>query len=94
METTTLSPRFDLGQILVASQAEQRLESAEVRAALHRHARGDWGEVTPQQVTENERGLRDGGSVLSVFRDGWQRRFCVLTNRHRSATLVVNWADD
>ena len=94
METTTFSTRFSLGQILVTPQAEQRLESGEVRAALRRHARGDWGEATPQQVTENERSLREGGSVVSVFRDGGQRRFCVLTNGQRSATLVVQWADE
>ena len=94
METTGMSQCLNLGQILVTPLVEQRLEAAEVRAALRRHARGDWGEVTPQQVCENERNLRDGGSVLSVFRDGGQRRFCVLTNSHRSATLVVHWADE
>ena len=94
METGKMNPCLNLGQILVTPLVEQRLEAAEVRAALRRHARGDWGEATPGQVRENERSLRDGGSVLSVFRDGWHRRFCVLTNSHRSATLVVHWADE
>ena len=93
MDNTGRSRRLNLGQILVTPPVEQRLEAAEVRTALRRHARGDWGEAPPQQVCENERSLREGGSVLSIFRDGQQHRFCVLTNSHRSATLVVQWVD-
>lgn len=94
MKAKAPTHRFNLGQILLAPQAEQRLESVEVTTALRRHACGDWGEAPPHQVSENERSLRDGGSVLSVFRDGRQCRFCVLTNSYRSATLVVNCADE
>ena len=94
MEFSGYCSRFNLGRILLAPQAEQRLDARQLRAALKRHARGDWGEATPQQVAENERSLREGGSLLSVYRDAWERRFCVLTNDNRSATLVVQWADD
>ena len=93
MNTTMMSPRFALGQILVAPQAQERLETDELRAALRRHARGNWGEVSTAEVVENERSLRDGDRVLSVFRNGRDERFCVLTNGHRSATLVVTWAE-
>ena len=63
----------------------------EVRAALRRHARGDWGEAKPDEVADNERGLREAGGVLSIFRDRRDQRFCVMTNGNRSATLVVTW---
>ncbi len=91
MITTTLLNRFALGQILVAPDAQEQLETAEVRAALRRHARGDWGEASPDEVADNERGLREEGGVLSIFRDRRDARFCVMTNGCRSATLVVTW---
>ena len=94
MKTNTTSPRFALGQILIAPQAQEQLETAELRAALRRHALGDWGEVTPAEVVENERNLRDGDQVISIFRSARDEKFCVLTNGHRSSTLVATWADN
>ena len=94
MNPAPLSARFALGQILVAPDAQEQLESTEVRAALRRHARGDWGEATPDEVADNERGLREDGGVLSIFRDRRDARFGVLTNGHRTATLVVTWTAD
>ena len=91
MNCPTLSTRFALGQILIAPAAQQQLESAEVRAALRRHARGDWGEASPDEVADNERGLREDGGVLSIFRDRRDAKFCVMTNGNRTATLVVTW---
>ena len=94
MNAVTLSNRFALGQILVAPDAQEQLEAAEVRAALRRHARGDWGEASPDAVADNERGLREAGGVLSIFRDRRDARFCVMTNGSRSATLVVTWTGE
>jgi hypothetical protein len=94
MNPAPLSARFALGQILVAPDAQEQLESTEVRAALRRHARGDWGEATPDEVADNERGLREDGGVLSIFRDRRDARFGVLTNGNRTATLVVTWTAD
>ena len=94
MKTTTQAARFSLGQIVITPNAQELLETSEVRAALLRHARGDWGEASPVEVEENERGLREGSGVLSIFRDRQDGRFCVMTNGNRSATLVVTWTGD
>jgi hypothetical protein len=94
MNTTNPSSRLALGQILIAPDAQEQLETAEVRAALRRHARGDWGEASPDEVADNERGLREEGGVLSIFRDRRDVRFCVMTNGCRSATLVVTWTGE
>jgi hypothetical protein len=94
MNTTNPSTRLALGQILIAPDAQEQLETAEVRAALRRHARGDWGEASPDEVADNERGLREEGGVLSIFRDRRDVRFCVMTNGCRSATLVVTWTGE
>ena len=94
MNTTTRSTRVALGQIMIAPDAQEQLESVEVRAALRRHARGDWGEASPDEVADNERGLCEEGGVLSIFRDRRDARFCVMTNGCRSATLVVTWTGE
>ena len=91
---TITSCRFTLGHILIAPNAQEQLESAEVRAALRRHARGEWGEASPDEVADIERGVREGSGVLSIFRDRRDAKFCVMTNGSRSATLVVTWAED
>lgn len=94
MNTATPSPRFTLGQILIAPRVQELLETAELRAALRRHARGDWGEAKPEEVANNERNLREGGGVLSIFRDRGDAKFCVMTNGSRSATMVAPWAGE
>jgi hypothetical protein len=94
MNTTTRSTRVALGRIMIAPDAQEQLETGEVRAALRRHARGDWGEASPEAVADNERGLREEGGVLSIFRDRRDARFCVMTNGCRSATLVVTWTGE
>lgn len=94
MNTANPSPRFTLGQILIAPRTQELLETAELRAALCRHARGDWGEAKPEEVADNERNLREGGGVLSIFRDQRDARFCVMTNGSRSATMVAPWAGE
>ena len=94
MNTTTRSTRVALGRIMIAPDAQEQLETAEVRAALRRHARGDWGEASPDEVADNERGLREDSGVLSIFRDRRDARFCVMTNGSRSATLVVTWTGE
>ena len=94
MNTAIPSPRFTLGQILIAPRAQELLETAELRAALRRHARGDWGEARPEEVADNERNLREGGGVLSIFRDGHDGKFCVMTNGSRSATMVAPWTGE
>jgi len=91
---TTQPARFSLGQIVITPSAQEQLETTEVRAALFRHARGDWGEASPDEVADNERGLREGNGVLSIFRDRRDARFCVMTNATRSATLVVIWTGE
>ena len=79
--------RFPLGEIIITPKAHDQLETVEIRTALRRHAQGDWGELRPQEILENERALREGYRLFSLYRDHLERSFCVVTAADRSMTL-------
>lgn len=82
------NPRFPLGQTVITANAEAQLDPACVAQALCRHARGDWGEVCPEDRAENEWSLKEGYRLLSVYRSG-DLRFWIITEADRSVTTVL-----
>ena len=89
METAHGSKSFPLGQLVITANAANELHPADVRAAVLRHARGDWGEVCAEDAAENELALKDGFRLLSVFRDRYQKRFYIITEADRSSTTCL-----
>ena len=53
--------------------------------ALSRHARGDWGDLLPEDAVANELALKQGGRLFSAYGQG-QERFWVITAADRSLT--------
>lgn len=80
---------FELGRLLITSNAAAVLANAEVLQALARHARGDWGELCEADRQENELSLREGFRLLSAYRDRSGVRFWVITEADRSITTVL-----
>ena len=66
----------------------RRLTPEEVAAGIARHARGDWGDVGPEDAAANERSLREGRRLLSAYGRG-DRRFWVISEADRSVTTVL-----
>ena len=89
METTTRSKSFALGQMVITANAAESLDPFDVRAALRRHARGDWGEVCAADAAENERSITEGCRLLSVYTDRNGLKFWIITEWDRSATTVL-----
>ena len=83
------SQKFSPGCVAVTANAAQNLSDEEVTTALRRHLRGDWGELDPYDRQENERALREGGQLLSVYRNSKGLRFYVLTEADRSGTTLL-----
>ena len=56
---------------------------------LARHQQGDWGEISPEDATENAFSVAHGFRVLSAYglRDG--TRIWILTDADRSATTIL-----
>jgi len=83
-------PRVLLGQVVVTPNALSVLSGEDLASALARHAAGDWGEVDAHDRDANERALREGGRLLSVYRSsGGGVKFYVITEWDRSATTVL-----
>jgi hypothetical protein len=80
--------KFPLGQVVITANAQGTLDPADVQQGLSRHARGDWGEVCPDDARENELSLTEGFRLLSVYRSG-DKRFWIITEADRSVTTVM-----
>ena len=80
--------RFSLGEVCVTPKVAAQIPPGEVRAALARHERGDWGEVEEIERAQNERHLQQGGMLLSDFRSRTGLKYWILTEWDRTRTTV------
>jgi hypothetical protein len=80
---------FPLGRLLATPGALREVPEPEIRVALHRHARGDWGEVGEEDRIANDVAVTDGERVLSAYVTDGGVRFWVITEADRSATTVL-----
>jgi hypothetical protein len=56
---------------------------------LARHAIGDWGELEPTDVTENEYRVAHGFRLLSSCQTDAGERLWIITEADRSATTIL-----
>ena len=80
---------FFLGRIVISTSAEEVIDRADIDVALGRHARGDWGDMRPDDIRQNELAVREGERVFSAYTDRRDTRFYVITEADRSATIVL-----
>ena len=88
METATMSKHFPFGQLVITTNADDELHPIDVRDALDRHARGDWGEVCAEDAAENELSITEGLRLLSAYTDRNGVKFWIITEWDRSLTNV------
>ncbi len=88
-DLSTLSRRIPLGSVVITPNALDHLNPSDVCASLRRHAHGDWGDVCPQDVEENERSLTDGCRLLSAYTARNGVKFWIITEADRSATTIL-----
>jgi hypothetical protein len=83
--------RFELGQTVITPGAEEALEIAGQTATefLRRHVSGDWGELSDDDVKENEISLDQGFRLLSRYETSKGERLWIITEADRSATTVL-----
>jgi len=80
---------FQLGEVRITPLADAELDSHEIAAALQRHQRGDFGDMSPEDVYQNRRGLSSCGKIMSVFRSANGTEFWVQTHGTRSHTIIL-----
>ena len=83
--------RFALGQTFITPGAEEALQIAGQTATefLRRHMSGDWGELSDEDVRENEFSLKQGLRLLSAYQTGKGQKLWIITEADRSATTIL-----
>jgi len=86
-----MSAWFPLGQIVATPGALAALERAKQPATcfLARHAIGDWGELDPTDIAENDFGMAHGFRVLSSYQTDAGERLWIITEADRSVTTLL-----
>ena len=92
MKRAAWSYLFTLGQVVAAPGALAAIEKSGQQPGdfLARHASGDWGEVPPEDVKENELSLQYGFRLLSAYRTNSGDKLWVLTEANRSSTGILS----
>jgi hypothetical protein len=85
--------KFPLGELVITTNAAEKLNAIQAFTLLVRHESGDWGEVCEEDRATNEQALQDGSRLFSVYElegeDGNKVRFYVITEWHREATTIL-----
>jgi hypothetical protein len=84
-------PLFPLGQIVATPGALAALARAQQPPTcfLARHASGDWGELEPTDVAENEYSITHGFRLLSSYQTNAGEKLWIITEADRSATTLL-----
>jgi hypothetical protein len=85
------SAKFPLGEVVATQGAAAALQQAGEHPFLYlqRHAHGDWGELDPEDVAENEFSLINGLRLLSAYTLKDDTRIWIITEADRSATTLL-----
>jgi hypothetical protein len=80
---------FPLGMCVITANAMSHLQGEDIQRSLVRHSLGDWGEVCDEDRRENERALKAGLRLFSIYRDCNKRKFYIITESDRAVTTVL-----
>ena len=80
---------FQPGRIVATPGVVKTVPQEVLSAALERHLNGDWGDVSDNDRAANERVLRDGTRLLSVYHTPDKTKFYIITEADRSATALL-----
>lgn len=82
---------FPLGQMLATPGAITACTQAQTTplAYISRHARGDWGDLDPEDLAANDWALKHGGRLFSAYNLTTEERLWVITEADRSATTAL-----
>jgi hypothetical protein len=89
--TTTLGPKFQLGQMVATPGALEALARNEQYAKpfLYRHSQGDWGDIDDHDKTENDWSLENDARILSAYHLKDNTKIWIISENDRSATTIL-----
>lgn len=78
-----------LGKLVARPGVLAAVPKRSIRAAIGRHLRGDWGDVSEDDWKENDNAVKNGERVLSSYRAPDGTKFWIITEWDRSYTTVL-----
>ncbi len=88
LAVNAFSSTFILGRVVITANAMAELNPLDVSSSIRRHARGDWGDLCPEDIEQNRRALKEGGRLFSAYHDRRQTKFYIITEADHSITNV------
>jgi len=83
--------RFTLGQTFITPGAQEAIQIAgqtEIEF-LRRHMSCDWGELSDEDLLENEVSLKAGFRLLSSYQTAKGQQLWIITEADRGATTIL-----
>jgi hypothetical protein len=82
--------RFDSGQSIITPPAKDLMQrySIDPHRLLERHCSGDWGDQSDQDKKAWDRALKEGFSLMSVYKVG-DEEVWLVTDVERPATVFL-----
>lgn len=81
---------FHPGALVATPDALEQIDAPTMLAAVRRHVRADWGELSEEDKRINEHALiQDDGRLLSAYTSKSGVRFYLVTEADRSVTHVM-----
>jgi hypothetical protein len=81
--------RVELGRVFATPGVLAAVPNDEMLAALARHARGDWGEVSAPDWKENDFSYSKRLRLVSSYTSSSGTKYWVITEADRSSTTVL-----
>jgi hypothetical protein len=85
--------KFKLGELLITPGAANVVHLVIALDRLLHHQFGHWGEISEEDRKANERALKDGSRLFSVYeeegKNGENIRFYIITEWNREATTIL-----
>jgi hypothetical protein len=86
-----VKPLFTLGRVVATPGALAAIEQSGQLPGdfLARHVSGDWGDVPPEDIKENELSLKHDWRLLSAYTLKSGTKIWVITEAGRSSTCLL-----
>jgi len=89
-----MGEKFPTGRLVTTAGVNDRAASDEafakfVRKSLQRHEEGDWGDLSAEDVVENEYALGKQLRLFSAYEHNGLPKIWIITEADRSVTTVL-----
>jgi len=89
-----MADKVTTGRLITTAGVMDRASSDEafarfVRKSLERHSQGDWGDLSAEDVKENEYALGKHLRLLSAYENNGLPKIWIITEADRSVTTVL-----